>query len=72
MVGPLGNIIRRAFRLVRRKNAGFQLIADNLPADVVAGLEILHEEQQAYLDERRQRDEEIDSAKRELAKQKGR
>ena len=72
MVGPLGNIIRRAFRLVRRKNAGFLLTADNLPADVVAALEILHEEQQVYLDERRQRDEEIDSAKRELAKQKGR
>lgn len=68
MRGPLGGVIERAHRLMRRKEAGFLLVAEKLPADVVAAVQILHEERQAYLAEQRDREEEIASVKREMGK----
>ena len=67
MAGPLGDLIHRGHELARAKAAGFTLGLD-LPADEVLAVEILHEEHLAYLDERRQRDEEAASVQRELRK----
>jgi hypothetical protein len=67
MAGPLGRVLEQAFRLLRRKAAGFPMpAAETLPADLVAAVEILTEEQQAYQGERQQQDEREIAVKREL------
>jgi len=72
MATPRGAVVDRAFRLARRKNAGFAIIADTLPADLVVAVELLVEEEREYLDERRHRDEEAAAAQREADKRMGR
>jgi hypothetical protein len=70
MRGPLGGIVEWGFQLTRQKKAGFPMAIDGLPSLAVSAVEILWEEEQDFIDERRGRDEEAESVKRELGKRR--
>ena len=71
MAGDLGDLVRRAFALVRAQNAGFPLSFD-LPVDDFVAVLLVKEEQPAYLEERQQRDAEAASIAHEVEKQQQR